>query len=132
MTAKPVRRFTFDGNTYEMLARPLYPEVAWVERQAGIGIEDMVSVEQTRSLMLLSLRRAGVLLTWEDFEQLSPADFVEVKTPVDPLVEEPADPTAADAEVGSVESPASEPEASTEPSTSSPTSTGSTSSATFI
>jgi hypothetical protein len=126
----PVRKFTFDGTTYAMVERPLFPEIDWVERAAGTAIEDMTSSAQTRALMLISLRRAQMLLTWEDFETLSPRDFQMLKP--DPLVEEPADPQAAGVEVGSEASPVPEPEASTGPSPSSPTSTGSTSSATFI
>lgn len=128
--AEQARQFTFDGNTYTMVERPLFPEIDWVERAAGTAIEDMTSSGQTRALMLLSLRRAQLLLTWEDFETLSPRDFRMVKP--EPVVEEPEDPQAAGAEAGSEVSPVSEPEVSTEPSPPSLTSTGSTSSPTSI
>jgi hypothetical protein len=126
----PARKFTFDGATYTMVDRPLFPEIDWVERASGTAIEDLTSSAQTRALMLISVRRAQLLLTWEDFETLSPRDFQMVKP--DPLVEEPADPQAAGVEVGSEASPVPEPEPGTGPSPRSPTSTGSTSSATFI
>ncbi len=129
-----VRRFTYEDRTFELVQRPLFPEMDWVERAAGMAIEDMTSSAQTRALILISLRRGQLLLTWEDFEQMSPTDFKFIKEPVaDPLVSEPADPQAADAEVGSEASEAAMPvEPAPQLSPSSPTSTGSTSSGTFI
>lgn len=127
MTAR--RRFIYEGTTYDLIERPLFPELDWVEKQADEAIEDMTATARQRVLMLLSVRRAQLLLTWKDFETLSPSDFKMLTPEPEPEVDEP-DPQAADAEVGSEASPASDPEASTEPSPSTSTSTGSTSSVT--
>jgi hypothetical protein len=124
---QPKRRFTYEGTTYDLITRPLFPELDWVEKQAGESIEDMSATARQRVLMLLSVRRAQLLLTWEDFDQLSPADFVMLE----PEPEAEPDPQPAVAEDGSGASPVGGlVEASTGPSPSSSTSTGSTSSPT--
>lgn len=73
------KHFTYDGGSYEMTERPTFGEFAWLERQAGIPLEDMTTMERTAAIALLSLRRAGVVLTWRDFQELSPVDFEYVE-----------------------------------------------------
>lgn len=63
-------RFKFDGNEYDLVERPLFAEGAWVEDQAKRGLDDMYGSTRMAALVLISLRRAGVMLTWPEMMQL--------------------------------------------------------------
>jgi hypothetical protein len=89
------KHFTYQGATYELIERPTFGEFAWLERQAGVPLEDMTSMERTAAIALLSLRRCQVILTWQDFQELSPVDFDYVDDEAMP------DPPAADAPINS-------------------------------
>lgn len=94
----------YDDHEFDLIERPLFAEFAWVERQAGISAEDMTGTERQAALFLISMRRVGVMLTWEDIQQMSPRDFAEVKPEPEAAaadtVTEPADPQTAGAEAG--------------------------------
>lgn len=104
----------FEEHEFELIDRPLFAEFAWVERQAGVSAQEMTGTERQAALFLISLRRTGVMLTWEDIQNtMSPADFEEIKAAAEAeaaagdTVHEPADPQPAGAEAG----PVAEPEA---------------------
>ena len=68
-------RFRFGGVLYTIVDKPLFAEFAWIEDQAGIGMEEMRGSKRTAATLLLSLRRAGAMLTWDDIQQLPVTDF---------------------------------------------------------
>jgi len=74
-------RFTFDGGEFDVVERPTFEEISVVERQAGLGAGDFTDSERMMSGYLVSLRRAGVFLTWKDMKALTPADFEEIEEP---------------------------------------------------
>lgn len=88
-------QFRWNDRTFTLLERPLFAEAAWVERQAGVDIDDMTGSERIRALYLLSIRRADppVMLRWEDTDEWSPADFDVIPDP-------PPVPTAPGGEAG--------------------------------
>lgn len=71
--------FTFKDQEYELVERPTFGECAWVERQAKTGFDEMFSMTKMAAITLISLRRGGTMLSWEDMENLSPADIVMKK-----------------------------------------------------
>lgn len=82
--------FKYQDQSYPLVDKPTFGECEWVEKQAGQGFDAMGSMTKTAALVLLSLRRSQVLLTWADVRELSPADLVVEDG-------EPADPTRAEA-----------------------------------
>lgn len=68
-------QFKYTGRSFDLVERPTFAEFAWIERQSGVPTEDMTSSEKGAAMALLSLRRAGVMLTWSDIVELSPVDF---------------------------------------------------------
>ena len=67
---------SYDGKRFPLVDRPTFGELEWVEKQAKTGFEAMSGMTKNRGYMLLSLRRAGVLLSWAETADLSPADIV--------------------------------------------------------
>jgi hypothetical protein len=86
--------FTHDGNRYEIVERPTFGECEWVERQSGQGFEEMGGMTKMAALVLLSVRRKGVPMTWAQVRELSPADLVVEN---DAPAEDEADPTTGGA-----------------------------------
>lgn len=91
-------RFTFDGQEFEQVDRPLFGEMSFFERQAGVPLSKMTETERTMLLQLVALRRGGVFFTWQEAaETLSPADFEVVREQAEPdptaPAPEPATPT---------------------------------------
>ena len=66
---------TIPGQTFDLVERPLFGELIWAEKESGISWSDMGAMGKQAVVVLLSLRRAGVMLTWQDIANLSPADF---------------------------------------------------------
>ena len=94
-------QFKYDGRVFDRVERALFGETAAIERQAKIRVSEMVDSEQMALLMLISLRRGGVMLTWLDMMQMSPTDFEDIPDPgVEADVEVP--PTAG-VEAGAAE-----------------------------
>lgn len=95
-----MRRVRYDGREFDLVERPLFAELAWVEDQSGVSFEDMGGIRRTVALTVLSMRRAGVMVTWSDiFDHASPNDLEIVQDQPD-LAGEAADPTPAGAEAG--------------------------------
>ena len=68
-------QFKYDNQVFNVVERPTFAEFSWVERQSGVPSETMTSSEKGAAMALLTLRRAGVMLTWKDIMNLSPVDF---------------------------------------------------------
>jgi len=66
----------YEGNRYPLVERPTFGELEWVERQAKTDFGAMSGMAKNRGYVLLALRRAGIMLTWADTADLSPADIV--------------------------------------------------------
>jgi hypothetical protein len=117
-----VPKIRFDGVEHELAKRPLWGELDMIEHQSKRAFESMSSTLQTAASVLLTLRRAGVALTWDDVMAMSPDDFEWVDDPAD---DDPAevDPPAAGAEAGDATTETTE--AVSPPSPSSETATGS-------
>lgn len=106
------------------------PEVAIYERQAGRGLRQMTSTEAIYVVYLVSLRRAGVVLSWQDAMTglpLEEFEDVQREIPDDDTTDddggqaETLDPTGA----GSPPAPAApQPEQDPAPLTTSQTATG--------
>lgn len=88
-------RFRYDGQVFDEVDRPLTRELAVYERQAGQGIKSWTDAEQTMVLAAIAMRRRGVVLSWNDLMESSPADFDPVPDE-DPVPQVPA----PDAEAG--------------------------------
>jgi hypothetical protein len=84
--------FTHDGNRYEILERPTFGEIAWIEKQSGMGFEEMGGMTKMAALVVLSMRRSQVPMTWAQVQELSPADFQTADEDEDAAE---ADPTTA-------------------------------------
>jgi hypothetical protein len=83
-------RFRYDGREFTSADRPLVPEISMYERQSGQGMTDWTESEQVMVLQAIALRRAGIMLTWDDIQLMSPADFEAIdEKPPDPTVTEP-------------------------------------------
>jgi len=67
--------FIFEGKRYPLVERPTFGELEWVERQAKANFSDMSGMAKNRGYVLVTLRRAGLMLTWADAADLSPADI---------------------------------------------------------
>lgn len=105
-------RFRYGGAEYDLLTRPLFAEIAWIEDEVGMDFSDLRASRRTAATVLLSLRRAGVMLTWSDIMDASPDDleWVEKSQPAEPDVDGDVDPQAAGGEAGAEAQPASDPE----------------------
>lgn len=94
-----VSKLRWDGEIFDIEKKPTFEEMSMIERQAGCGFGDLTSIEQGAATMLITLRRRGILLGWQDMLKMSPADLiVEVDAP-EPEQEEAPDPTVAAAAV---------------------------------
>jgi hypothetical protein len=83
-------RFRYDGREFTSADRPLVPEISMYERQSKQGMTDWTESEQVMVLQAIALRRAGIVLTWDDIQLMSPADFEAIdEEPPDPTVTEP-------------------------------------------
>jgi hypothetical protein len=82
--------FTHDGKRFEILDRPTFGEIAWIEKASGMGFEEMGGMTKMAALVVLSMRRAQVPMTWAQVQELSPADFQ-----TDDGDDDEADPTTA-------------------------------------
>lgn len=72
-------RFRWDGREFDVVERPTWAEAAWIERQSGMKFSELTESETNAAGALISLRRAGVAMTWAEFmEKTSPADFEAV------------------------------------------------------
>jgi hypothetical protein len=69
---------------FDVVERPTFAEFSWIERQSGVPSEAMTSSEKGASIALLTLRRHGVMLTWNDIVQMSPVDFDYIDEAPDP------------------------------------------------
>ncbi len=72
-----------EGRTFDLITNPTFAEIAWVEKQSRQDWDDMSSVLRGLAGLLLSMRRAGVMLSWADGEAMSPAEF-DVRDDADP------------------------------------------------
>lgn len=88
-------RFKWDDRTFKLIENPLWPEIEWVESQVRKDFNSLTGSQQTRALILLSLRRATVMLTWKDLDSTGPGDF--------DFIEDDEDPTTTGAEAGTAD-----------------------------
>ena len=96
-------KFKWDNREFEQIEAPLFAEIVWVEKQTKQDFDDLTGTERKMAILIISLRRAGVMLQWADTASWSITDF-------EPLDDEDEDPTPTGAEAGSDEtSRASEP-----------------------
>lgn len=111
-TTAPTRadqvRFVYEGVEVTMVTRPMFAELAWVERNSGIDADEMTSSEASAANTLISLRRAGFMLKWSDVMAMSPGDFRVVQ-------DEPAAPPAVEGEAAAEVPTAAGPEAGEPP-----------------
>jgi hypothetical protein len=70
-----VTTLSWDGREFPFIDRPSFEEVSIIERQAKRGWSDLGDTLATAALMLITLRRAGIILSWDAMLALSPADF---------------------------------------------------------
>ena len=100
-------RFRYEGTEYELVAEPLVPEIAMAERAAKMGVNEFTFMERAQMQVWISLRRAGVMLTWAECMQIPPGRFEEIE-------DSESDPTSA---APSLEAVSGEAEATGEAST---------------
>lgn len=94
-------QFRYDGRVFDRVERALFGETAAIERQSKIRVSEMTDSEQMALLMLISLRRGGVMLTWDDMmNSVSPTDFEDVPEPI--VAADEVVPPTAGVEAGSV------------------------------
>lgn len=89
--------FTHDGNRYEIVERPTFGEIAWIEKASGMGFEEMGGMTKMAALVVLSMRRSQVPMTWAQVQELSPADFQtddEAEGEADPTTGSSSEPAA--------------------------------------
>ena len=88
-------QFKWDERLFTLVENPLWPEIEWVESQVRKDFNALTGSQQTRALILISLRRGTVMLKWTDLDSTGPGDFE--------FIEDDEDPTATGAEAGSAE-----------------------------
>jgi len=101
-------KITYGGQKYLLVERPTFGELEWVEKQAGQGFDVMGGMTKMAGITLISLRRAGVMLSWADIRNLSPADLItDEEDDVIPgeVLGELETPTPGGAEAAPVETP---------------------------
>lgn len=113
----------YDGTVYDFVRRPTFGEIDMIEHQAKRAFEAMSETLQTAASILLTLRRNGIVVTWDDVMVMSPDDFEFIEDPAPETEGEPADPQPAGAEAG--EAAPVEAAVAAPPSPSSETGTGS-------
>lgn len=84
-------RFKYDGREFDAIDDPTFAQVEWVERQARTNWPDLTASQRTRAVFLLSLRDAGVMLTWADMAEAKPSEFTWVAPDPTPTPKQPAD-----------------------------------------
>ena len=72
-------RFKWDNREFEQVESPLFAEIFWVEKQTKTDWDDMTSSERKLGVLLLSLRRGGVMLQWADTAEWTVGDFEAVE-----------------------------------------------------
>lgn len=86
--------YRYENKLYPLRDDLTFAECEWVERKAKTNLNEMTTSMKTRATVLLSLRRAGKLLTWEDSGDLSPANMVADEDGADDKPEVAEDPKA--------------------------------------
>lgn len=89
-------RFRYEGTVYDLVTEPLVPEIAMAERAAKMGANEFTFMERAQMQVWISLRRAGVMLTWAEILAIPPGRFEEIddesgeSDPTSPAPEMPA------------------------------------------
>ena len=84
-------RIRWDGEVYDVVTNPTVEEQSAFERALGMGWSKLTETERGAAFFSITLRRKGIILSWDDVKRMSLDDFVEeVPEPAD----EP-DPTPA-------------------------------------
>ncbi len=91
-------KFAYDGREFEAVDDPTFEQVEWVEKQARTNWPDLTASQRTRAVFLLSLREAGVMLTWADMAQHKPSDFKWLAPDPTPAPKRPTDRLASGAQ----------------------------------
>ena len=83
--------------TFDLVQSPTFEEMSVIERAAGCGWDGLSSMEAAAGMVLVSLRRQGVILGWRDVLQLEPAQILVTDVGPDPTraAESPAAPAPA-------------------------------------
>lgn len=90
-------KFKWDDREFEQIEAPLFAEIVWVEKQTKQDFDDLTSTERKMAVLIISLRRAGVMLQWADTAAWTVNDFESLDD------DEDGDPTTTGAEAGSDE-----------------------------
>lgn len=113
---------TYEDQRVPLVTKPMFAEIEWVEGLARKNFEDMSGVAKMRALALISMKRSGMHITWDESGRLSPSDIHDddedqadteqgdagPTVPPDPVDMPPADPSPPPAEAtpGTVPGPA--------------------------
>jgi hypothetical protein len=114
-------RFRYEGKEYDLVEAPLFAEFSWIEKQSGCALSALGETLQLAGIVLISLKRAGVHVSWEDM-MATPMSAVQMLDDDAPVSEPGPSPAGAEAGPG-----AAGEEAEPSPWPSSVTSTGSSS-----
>lgn len=95
-------RFTWHGDTYEYVTKPMLSEIMYVERKLGMPGGEFTSSETLVTTWFMSVKRVRPTTTWEEIVNSYQGDFEDVEEPLSPEADtEPAeedlplDPTGA-------------------------------------
>lgn len=82
----------WNGRTIPFIRSGTFQETSDIEVESGIPLEKMTSSHKGAVAVLISLRRAGIVMSWADVMQLDgdDLDVVEDPTPADPTPAAPA------------------------------------------
>jgi len=68
----------WDGERWPLVESPTFEEMSVIERGAGAGWDALSSIEVSAGMVLVTLRRHGVILAWADVLQLEPGQVLEI------------------------------------------------------
>ena len=79
----------YDGREIPFVRSGTFQETADIEVESGIPLEKMTSSHKGAVAVLISLRRAGIVMSWADVMQMDGDEYDVIADP------KPADPTPA-------------------------------------
>lgn len=69
------KRIRWDGRVLDLVEDATFEEMATVERGAKCGWGKLTNMESAAGMVMITLRRGGVILTWPEVLALKPSEL---------------------------------------------------------
>src|SRR5512146_540091 len=78
------QQMKWGGEVFDLVTSPTFEEMSVIERAARCGWDGLSSMEAAAGMVLVTLRRRGIILGWDDVVKLEPAQILASDAGPDP------------------------------------------------